>query len=51
MFYFSFSHFVKLLFCILHFYILGQRKWLPQFLLWKYKEKDDVCGKASNETK
>ena len=26
----------------MHFYILGQKKWLPHFLLWKYKEKDDL---------
>ena len=29
---FSFSHFVKLLFCILHFCILGQKKMATSFL-------------------
>ena len=36
---------------ILHFWILVQKKWLPHFLLWKYKEKDNVWGKAPHETK
>ena len=31
---------------ILHFCILRQKKWLPHFLLWKYKENDDVWGKT-----
>ena len=33
---------------ILHFAFLGRKKWLPHFLLWKYKEKRDT---ASHETK
>ena len=35
-------------FCI--FVFLGRKKLLPHFLLWKYKENDDVRGKASHET-
>ena len=46
---FSFSHFVKLLFCIFYCCILGQKNWLPHFLLWKYKGKDDVWSKGKDD--